>query len=110
MAFHLLAVPRKFFLGPTAVSEHPATDILFNISKPLAVRTSLLSIMGSIALGFATPDEAAGVGVIATIIVGRFLGNLDPEERWSKAFLFGDSTLRVDHICSYRSHDTSSGG
>ena len=32
--------------------------------------------MGSIALGIATPTEAAGVGVIATIVVGRFWGTL----------------------------------
>ena len=36
----------------------------------------ILAIMGSIAFGFATPTEAAGVGVIATIVVGRFWGNL----------------------------------
>jgi len=36
----------------------------------------VFAIMGSIAFGFATPTEAAGVGVIATIIVGRFWGTL----------------------------------
>ncbi len=36
----------------------------------------ILAIMGSIAFGFATPTEAAGVGVIATIVVGRSWGNL----------------------------------
>ena len=36
----------------------------------------IVAIMGSIAFGIATPTEAAGIGVIATIIVGWFWGNL----------------------------------
>jgi len=32
--------------------------------------------MGSIAFGIATPTEAAGIGVLATIVVGRFWGTL----------------------------------
>lgn len=36
----------------------------------------IVAIMGSIAFGLATPTEAAGVGVIATMIVGRFWGAL----------------------------------
>ncbi|MDG1457106.1 MAG: TRAP transporter large permease [Pseudoprimorskyibacter sp.] len=36
----------------------------------------IMAIMGSIAFGIATPTEAAGVGVIATILVGKLWGNL----------------------------------
>ena len=36
----------------------------------------ILAIMGSIAFGIATPTEAAGIGVIATIIVCRLWGSL----------------------------------
>ncbi len=36
----------------------------------------ILAIMGSIAFGIATPTEAAGLGVIATVIVGALWGNL----------------------------------
>lgn len=36
----------------------------------------IMAIMGSIAFGIATPTEAAGVGVIATIFVGKLWGNL----------------------------------
>ena len=39
----------------------------------------ILAIMGSIAFGFATPTEAAGVGVIATILIGRLWGALTPK-------------------------------
>jgi len=38
----------------------------------------ILSIMGSITFGFATPTEAAGLGVIATIILGFTWGTLTP--------------------------------
>jgi tripartite ATP-independent transporter DctM subunit len=36
----------------------------------------IVAIMGSIVFGIATPTEAAGLGVIATILVGRFWGTL----------------------------------
>ena len=36
----------------------------------------IVAIMGSIVFGVATPTEAAGLGVIATILVGRFWGTL----------------------------------
>ncbi len=38
----------------------------------------ILSIMGSITFGIATPTEAAGLGVIATIILGFTWGTLTP--------------------------------
>lgn len=36
----------------------------------------IAAIMGSIAFGIATPTEAAGIGVIATIVLGRLWGTL----------------------------------
>ena len=36
----------------------------------------VFAIMGSITFGIATPTEAAGVGVIATIILGKLWGSL----------------------------------
>ena len=36
----------------------------------------ILAIMGSITFGIATPTEAAGIGVLATILVGRLWGSL----------------------------------
>jgi len=38
----------------------------------------ILAIMGSITFGIATPTEAAGIGVIATIVVGWWWGSLTP--------------------------------
>ena len=39
----------------------------------------ITAIMGSIAFGVATPTEAAGIGVLATILVGFFWGDLTPK-------------------------------
>ncbi len=38
----------------------------------------ILAIMGSITFGIATPTEAAGIGVLATIVVGWWWGSLTP--------------------------------
>lgn len=39
----------------------------------------IVAIMGSIVLGIATPTEAAGIGVLATILVGWLWGSLTPQ-------------------------------
>ncbi|MCY4460586.1 MAG: TRAP transporter large permease [Albidovulum sp.] len=99
MAFIFLRCLANSSLAPTAVSEHRATDILFNILSLWPFGLLILSIMGSIALGFATPTEAAGVGVIATIIVGRFWGTLTPktlvEAFYSAILLYASITFVV---------------
>lgn len=38
----------------------------------------IMAIMGSIAFGIATPTEAAGIGVLASILIGRLWGSLSP--------------------------------
>ena len=59
----------------------------------------ILAIMGSIAFGIATPTEAAGIGVIATIVVGRFWGNLTlkslAESLYSAILLFASIAFVV---------------
>lgn len=50
--------------------------ILLNILSLWPFVLLILTIMGSIAFGIATPTEAAGIGVIATIFVGKFWGAL----------------------------------
>ena len=50
--------------------------ILLNILSLWPFVLLILTIMGSIAFGIATPTEAAGIGVIATIFVGKFWGVL----------------------------------
>ncbi|MDG2406974.1 MAG: TRAP transporter large permease [Paracoccaceae bacterium] len=63
-------------LVPDDSSKVSAGVILSNIISLWPFLLLILVIMGSIALGIATPTEAAGIGVIATIFVGKFWGAL----------------------------------
>ena len=66
---------------PGLVPEHQNRPGLFSIVKDILALWPfvllVLSIMGSIAFGIATPTEAAGVGVLATIVIGWLWGDLD---------------------------------
>ena len=63
-------------LSPRGDAAVGLTTILLKLFSLWPFLLLILAIMGSIAFGFATPTEAAGVGVIATIVVGRFWGSL----------------------------------
>lgn len=63
-------------LAPMDSAKVGAGIILLNLLSLWPFVLLILAIMGSIAFGIATPTEAAGVGVIATIIVGKFWGTL----------------------------------
>lgn len=63
-------------LAPVETVQIPARDVLRGVLGLWPFLLLILSIMGSITLGLATPTEAAGIGVIATVVVGRFWGTL----------------------------------
>lgn len=63
-------------LAPGGGPKAGAAAILLKLLSLWPFLLLILAIMGSIAFGIATPTEAAGIGVIATIIVGRFWGTL----------------------------------
>lgn len=63
-------------LAPVETVRMPARDVLRGVLGLWPFLLLILSIMGSITLGLATPTEAAGIGVIATVVVGRFWGTL----------------------------------
>ena len=64
-------------LAPHSKSQLRSTLIIKNIFVIWPFLIVVFAIMGSITFGIATPTEAAGVGVIATIILGRFWGSLN---------------------------------
>ena len=64
------------FLAPTENSAFKFTEIIINILNIWPFLIVVFAIMGSITFGIATPTEAAGVGVIATIILGKLWGSL----------------------------------
>lgn len=63
-------------LAPIATTHTSFAEILMGVLKLWSFLLLIASIMGSIAFGFATPTEAAGVGVLATIILGFLWGAL----------------------------------
>lgn len=67
-------------LAPRNESQLKITLIIKNIVAIWPFLIVVIAIMGSISLGIATPTEAAGVGVIATIILGKFWGSLTPKK------------------------------
>jgi len=64
-------------LAPHRKSQLKSTLIIKNIFVIWPFLIVVFAIMGSITFGIATPTEAAGVGVIATIILGKFWGSLN---------------------------------
>jgi C4-dicarboxylate transporter DctM subunit len=63
-------------LSPRQDTSASFAVILKNLFSLWPFVLLIMAIMGSIAFGIATPTEAAGVGVIATILVGKLWGNL----------------------------------
>ena len=64
-------------LAPRDKSQLKVMLVIKNIFRIWPFIILVFSIMGSITFGIATPTEAAGVGVIATIILGKFWGSLN---------------------------------
>ncbi|MCR9149113.1 MAG: TRAP transporter large permease [Rhodobacteraceae bacterium] len=63
-------------LAPRSGAKAGAAAIVLKLLSLWPFLLLIVAIMGSIAFGIATPTEAAGIGVIATIVVGRFWGTL----------------------------------
>jgi C4-dicarboxylate transporter DctM subunit len=76
MAFIFVRCLASPGLAPSEANRKPGREILLGLLGLWPFLLLVLSIMGSITLGIATPTEAAGIGVIATIVVGRFWGTL----------------------------------
>src|SRR6056297_4007639 len=76
MAWILLRSLARPGLAPKGDTRVGIGRIVFNLLSLWPFVLLILAIMGSIAFGIATPTEAAGIGVIATIVVGRFWGTL----------------------------------
>ena len=76
MAYIFLRSASQPRLAPRSDTQASTRDILRALFSLWPFLLLIVAIMGSIAFGFATPTEAAGIGVIATIVVGRFWGTL----------------------------------
>ena len=76
MGYIYLRCRTKPELVPDAGLKVGASVILIKILTLWPFLFLILAIMGSIAFGIATPTEAAGIGVIATILIGKLWGSL----------------------------------
>ena len=76
MAYIYLRCRTSTALAPRGQTRAGVGVILSSLVSLWPFVLLIVAIMGSIAFGLATPTEAAGIGVIATIAVGRFWGAL----------------------------------
>lgn len=76
MVYIFLRCLAKPGLAPKETARVRPLRILLDLLGLWPFLLLILTIMGSIAYGFATPTEAAGVGVLATIVVARAWGRL----------------------------------
>jgi tripartite ATP-independent transporter DctM subunit len=76
MGYILLRCWSRPDLAPRSESAAGLGTILLSLLSLWPFLLLIAAIMGSIAFGIATPTEAAGIGVIATIFVGRLWGSL----------------------------------
>jgi len=76
MAYIWLSCLHNPDLAPVLPTRTGLGRIILNLLGLWPFVLLVLAIMGSIALGLATPTEAAGIGVIAAIILGFLWGTL----------------------------------
>lgn len=76
MAYIFIRCVTRPDLAPQSGSKSGFLEILLSLLSLWPFLLLIVAIMGSIAFGIATPTEAAGIGVIATIVVGRLWGDL----------------------------------
>lgn len=77
MAFILIQAKRKPHLFPSESSTGTTKQVVIGLLRLWPIIGLVLSVLGTIYLGIATPTEAAGLGVIASIVVGGMWGNLN---------------------------------
>ncbi len=80
MAYILFACLRDPTLYPREPSTMSLPAIITGTLRIWPVLVLVLSIMGSIALGYATPTESAGVGVVVAAVIAFIWGDLTPQK------------------------------
>jgi C4-dicarboxylate transporter DctM subunit len=80
MAYILVLCLRNPSLYPQDNERMPVGAIIIGTLRIWPVIVLIVSIMGSIAFGFATPTESAGVGVVVAAIIAFIWGDLTPRK------------------------------
>ena len=61
-------------------NKEKLSSSIIDLLKIWPIAFLIIAVMGSIVLGIATPTEAAGVGVISSLLLGLFWGDLSKEK------------------------------
>jgi len=80
MAYILFACLRNPALYPKDDTRTPLLAILAGMLQIWPVVALIVAIIGSIAFGFATPTESAGVGVVVAAVIAFVWGDLTPRK------------------------------
>jgi C4-dicarboxylate transporter, DctM subunit len=80
MGYILFACLRNPALYPKDDTRMPLAAVLFGMLQIWPVVALVVAIIGSIAFGYATPTESAGVGVVVAAIIAFVWGDLTPRK------------------------------
>ena len=80
MFYILVACLRNPALYPKDDERMPLLDILAGTLRIWPVIALIIAIMGSIAFGYATPTESAGLGVVVAAFIAFIWGDLTPRK------------------------------
>ena len=93
MTWILFDATRRPHLAPRDAMPMAASAVLAGVLRLWPVSFLVTVVLGSIYAGWATPTEAAGCGVIASIVLGFTWGDLTPRKLfgalWSSTVTFG---------------------
>jgi C4-dicarboxylate transporter DctM subunit len=80
MVYIFIACLRNPNLYPKDTERMPLADILKGTLRIWPVIALIIAIMGSIAFGYATPTESAGLGVVVATVIAFVWGDLTPRK------------------------------
>lgn len=93
MSAIVVIVKQRPQIVPDAIRCTPWVDRISGLARLWPVVVLAFSVLGTIYLGWATPTEAAGIGVVASIVIGFMSGDLTIKKLWgafhSATFTFG---------------------
>lgn len=82
MIYIYFAARRRPGMAPDDGVRVPVGAALRGLVQLLPMMALIAAVLGTLFAGIATPTEAAAVGVLATIIIGRFFGHLTARGFW----------------------------
>ncbi len=82
MLYIYVAASRRPEMAPMEGAYTPWPQALRGLADLIPMMILIVSVLGTLFAGIATPTEAAAVGVLATIVIGRLFGDLSLAKFW----------------------------